>query len=121
MKISISSQGPNLDSPVDPRFGRAAQFLIYDTEATSYEVLSNMENLSAAQGAGIKTAETIANHGVQVLITGHCGPKAFSALKEAGIEVVGGAEGMTVSQALDKYKADELNVLNASDVRGHWK
>lgn len=121
MKISISSQGTSPDSTVDPRFGRAAQFLIYDTDAASYEVVSNAQGLSAAQGAGIKAAETISNHGVQVLITGHCGPKAFSTLKAAGIEVFSGAEGLTVSQAIEKYKSGQMNVSTASDVAGHWK
>jgi predicted Fe-Mo cluster-binding NifX family protein len=121
MKISISSLGPSLDSSVDPRFGRASQFLLYDTEASTYEVLSNSESLNAAQGAGIKAAETIANHGARVLITGHCGPKAYHTLRAAGVEVFGGAEGLTVSQALEKYKSGQLNALNSSDVAGHWQ
>jgi predicted Fe-Mo cluster-binding NifX family protein len=121
MKISISSQGPSLDSSVDPRFGRACQFLLYDTESSSYEVISNSESLNAAQGAGIKAAETITNKGAQVLITGHCGPKAFNTLREAGIEIFGGAEGLTVSEALEKYRSGGLQPLNSSDVTGHWK
>lgn len=121
MKISVSSQGSDLDSQVDPRFGRAAQFLIYDTEASSYEVVSNIQSMNAAQGAGIKAAETISNHGAQVLITGHCGPKAYGTLKAAGIEVVSGAEGLTVAQALEKYKSGRLNALDSPDVTGHWK
>jgi predicted Fe-Mo cluster-binding NifX family protein len=121
MKISISSQGTSPDSIVDPRFGRAAQFLIYDTEASSYEVVSNAQSLNAAQGAGIKAAETISNHGAQVLITGHCGPKAFNTLQAAGIRVFSGAEGLTVSQAIEKYKSGQLNASNSSDVTGHWE
>ncbi|MBN2243908.1 MAG: NifB/NifX family molybdenum-iron cluster-binding protein [Acidobacteria bacterium] len=121
MKISISAQGPNPEALVDPRFGRAAQFLIYDTDTDSYEVLSNAESQDAFQGAGIKAAETISRHGARVLITGHCGPKAFSTLKAAGIEVVTGAEGLSVSQAVDKYRSGQFNAANSSDVRGHWQ
>ncbi len=121
MKISISSQGSSPDSAVDPRFGRAAQFLIYDTNTYSYEVVSNSQSLDAAQGAGIKAAETISKHGARILITGHCGPKAFSTLKAAGIEVFTGAEGLSVSQAVDKYRSGQLNATNSSDVTGHWK
>ena len=121
MKISISSQGPNPDSIVDPRFGRAAQFLIYDTDTASYEVVSNSQSLEAAQGAGIKAAETISKHGAQVVITGHCGPKAFSTLKAAGIEIIIGADGLSVSEAVDKYQSGQLNATNSSDVTGHWK
>ena len=121
MKISISSQGWDLDSQVDPRFGRAAQFVIYDTEASSFEVVSNSQSLNATQGAGIKAAEIMSTRGVQVLITGHCGPKAFNALKAAGIEVISSAEGLTVAQALEKYKSGQFTTSNSPDVTGHWK
>jgi predicted Fe-Mo cluster-binding NifX family protein len=121
MKISITSQGRDLDSLVDPRFGRAAQFLIYDTEATSFEVVSNSQSLNAMQGAGIKAAEIMSNRGVQVLITGHCGPKAFTTLQAAGIEIINGAEGLTVAQALEKYKSGQFSTSNSPDVTGHWK
>jgi predicted Fe-Mo cluster-binding NifX family protein len=121
VKIIISSQGLKLDSAVDPRFGRAAQFILYDTETASYEAISNAQSLDAAQGAGIKAAETISRLGAQVLITGHCGPKAFETLKAAGIEVVIGAEGCTVSQALEKYKSGQLKTSGSSDVAGHWQ
>ena len=121
MKITISSQGKDLNSSVDPRFGRASQFILYDTETASYEVVSNAQSLNAAQGAGIKAAEAISRLGAQVLITGHCGPKAFETLSAAGIKIVLGAEGCTVSQALEKYKAGQLKASESSDVAGHWQ
>lgn len=121
MKIIVSAQGENLDSLVDPRFGRAAQFILYDTENSSYEVISNAQSLEAAQGAGIKAAETISRLGAQVLITGHCGPQAFQTLKAAAIDVISGAEGCTISQALENYKSGRLKPANSSDVSGHWQ
>jgi predicted Fe-Mo cluster-binding NifX family protein len=121
VKIIITTQGETLDSLVDPRFGRATRFILYDTETASYEAISNAQGMDAAQGAGIKAAETISRHGAQVLITGHCGPNAFEALKAAGIEIVSGAEGCTVSQALQKYKSGELKSMASSDVAGHWR
>jgi predicted Fe-Mo cluster-binding NifX family protein len=121
VKIIISAQGEKLDSLVDPRFGRATRFILYDTETASYEAISNEQGMDAAQGAGIKAAETISRHGAQVLITGHCGPNAFEALKAAGIKIVSGAEGCTISQALDKFKSGELKPTASSDVTGHWQ
>ena len=121
MKISVSSQGEKLDSAVDPRFGRAAQFILYDTQTESYEAISNSQSINTAQGAGIKAAETISRLGTEVLITGHCGPKAFQTLKAAGIEINVGAEGCTVSQALEKYKSGQLKAADSSDVVGHWQ
>jgi len=83
MKLAITAQGGTSDSPVDQRFGRAEWLLIHDTESSDWKAL---ENNDPAQGAGLKVAEMLANQGVENVITGHCGPKAFKALQAAGIE-----------------------------------
>ena len=81
MIIAVSSQGDNLDSPVDPRFGRAAYFVIYDTDNGSFEVVSNATNVGAAQGAGIQAAQLVAGYSPNLVISGNIGPKAFSVLE----------------------------------------
>ena len=43
LKIAITSKGKELDSPMDPRFGRAAYILIVDTLNHGLEVLDNSE------------------------------------------------------------------------------
>ncbi|SHL05579.1 Predicted Fe-Mo cluster-binding protein, NifX family [Desulfatibacillum alkenivorans DSM 16219] len=119
MLICISSQGPDLDSQVDPRFGRAAQFIIADTETGEAKAVDNKQNLQAAQGAGIQAAMTVANAGAKALLTGHCGPKAYVTLNKAGIEVYTGCNG-TVAQAIEDYKAGKLQKAAGADVEGHW-
>ena len=52
MKIAVSATGKNLDSAIDPRFGRCAYFLVVDTENMSLEVFSN-ESSALGGGAGI--------------------------------------------------------------------
>ena len=39
MKIAVTSTGTDLDSEVDPRFGRAKYIIIVDSEAFDFEVL----------------------------------------------------------------------------------
>jgi predicted Fe-Mo cluster-binding NifX family protein len=73
MKIAITTSGNDLNSPLDTRFGRAPKFLIYDLEAKTFEIADNEQNLNAAQGAGIQSAQNIARQGVKALVTGHCG------------------------------------------------
>ena len=119
MKIAVSSMGDTLDSAVDPRFGRAAQFVLVDTDTGEHKTISNAQNLSAAQGAGIQAAETVFSHGAEFVMTGHCGPKAFRALNAAGIKVIIGVEG-TVAEAVDKLKAGEVQPTDGADVEGHW-
>ena len=77
MKIAVTSLGESLDSPIDQRFGRARFFVLYDLESGEWTVHDNTQNLEAAQGAGIQAAQHVVNLGVEAVITGHCGPKAF--------------------------------------------
>ena len=121
MKITITSQGESLESAVDPRFGRAARFIVYDTDTGGFQAVSNSESLNASQGAGIKAAEVVSRLGAEVVITGHCGPKAHQTLSAAGIQVVLGAEGTTVAKALEKYKSGQLKASGSPDVAGHWE
>jgi predicted Fe-Mo cluster-binding NifX family protein len=119
MKIALTTSGTGLSAPLDSRFGRAPKFLIYDLEANTFEVTDNEQNLNAAQGAGIQSAQNIARLGVKALITGHCGPKAFKVLKAAGIKIYN-SSAATVSEALDQYRSNKLSESSSSDVDGHW-
>lgn len=119
MKIAVTASGNTLDSPVDPRFGRAAFFTVVDADTGAFEVHDNAQNLNAAQGAGIQAAETVSRLGAEVVITGHCGPKAFRALRAANIQIVVGANG-TVREAVERFKKGELKAAGTPDVEGHW-
>jgi predicted Fe-Mo cluster-binding NifX family protein len=63
MKVAVTAKGKMLESEVDPRFGRAAFFLIVDTESFDFEVVDNSENLNAFKGAGIQAATAISKKG----------------------------------------------------------
>lgn len=119
MKVAISAQGKNLENPVDLRFGRCSWFIVADTETGDYQAVSNDQNLNAAQGAGIQSAKTVSRQGVEAVLTGHCGPKAFRTLNVAGIKVFTGATG-TVADTLEKFKKGELPKAKEADVEGHW-
>jgi predicted Fe-Mo cluster-binding NifX family protein len=119
MMIVVSASGKTLDAQVDPRFGRAAFFIAVDSESGAFQAHENSQNLNAAQGAGIQSAETVSRLGAEVVITGHCGPKAFRVLNAAGIKVVVGAEG-TVRSALEAFQAGKLTHSDSPDVEGHW-
>ncbi len=64
MKICITSQGDNLDSKVDPLFGRCKFFIIVEPETLEYEVISN-PNIDASGGAGIQSGQIIAEKKVK--------------------------------------------------------
>lgn len=105
-KIAITSEGPELDDLVDPRFGRAAGFLIVDLEDMSTSYIDNGQTQVLAQGAGIQAAQLVAGAKVDCVLSGFVGPKAFQALSAVKIKVVQNLDaGMTVRQAVDKFKA----------------
>lgn len=119
MKIAVSAAQSKPDSEVDPRFGRAKGFMVYDDEMGSWGFIDNNQNLQAAQGAGIQSAANVVNAGCTVLISGHCGPKAFAALTKAGVEVYT-LSGGTIRGAIDSFKQKKLNKIECADVEGHW-
>ncbi len=100
--ICVTSQGDNLDSLIDPRFGRCRYFIVVNTETMDFEAVQN-PNISGMGGVGIQSAQFMADRGVRAVLTGNVGPNAFKTLQAAGVEVVTGVEG-TVKEAIEKYK-----------------
>ena len=119
MKIAVTSQGKELDSQVDPRFGRAAYILIVDSETLGFEVLDNKENVSSLKGAGIQAAANIHNKGAEVLLTGFCGPNAFKTLNAGGIKVASNASG-TIREAVKSFLDGKLTFADKANVEGNW-
>ena len=119
MKIVLTTSGDDLNAPLDTRFGRAPKFLLYDLESETFEVFDNRQNLNAAQGAGIQSAETVARLGAKALVTGHCGPKAFRVLTAAGIKIYN-TDAPTVAAAVEQYRSGRLIEARTADVEGHW-
>ncbi|MDD3370671.1 MAG: NifB/NifX family molybdenum-iron cluster-binding protein [Alphaproteobacteria bacterium] len=111
MKIAFTTSGKDMSAPMDPRFGRAAGFLIYDTDGKTFTCIEN-KGVDAAQGAGIKAAETIAKAGAQALVTGDCGPKAVQALAQANIHAFS-CKDKSVQAALELYLAQKLSPIAA--------
>ena len=119
MKIAFTTSADDLSAPLDRRFGRAPKILIYDLLNETLEVLDNRENQDAAQGAGIRSAEIVAQTGADTLVTGHCGPKAFRVLAAAGIKVFN-TDASTVGEALERFRRGSLVEATSADVDGHW-
>jgi hypothetical protein len=81
------------------------------------EALPNA-NISLGGGAGIQSAQTMANKGVSVVLTGNCGPNAFRVFGTAGIQVITGVSG-SVRQAVGQFKSGALAAAQAPNVQAH--
>jgi len=117
-RIAVTSEGPSLDDKVDPRFGRAAGFVVVDLDTMNTEYLDNGKSQVMAQGAGIQAAELVARAGVSCLLTGFVGPKAFQALSAAGIKIGQNLEGLTVRQAVERFKSGQVEMAHTANRAG---
>ena len=118
MKICVSASSGNLDANVDSRFGRCPYFVVVDSETMEFTAVSN-DSTNAAHGAGIQAAQTVANMGANVVITGNVGPNAFNVLSASGIKIVTGASG-NIREAIEKYKSGQLKEVSNPTVGGHF-
>jgi predicted Fe-Mo cluster-binding NifX family protein len=114
MKIVVSAKGRAPDSEIDPRFGRAACFLVFDTGSGAWQAVDNAQALSAAHGAGIQSAETVCRLGAGIVISGHVGPKAFTVLAAGGVKIYQG-DARTASEAVEAFQCGQLVELKDSN------
>jgi predicted Fe-Mo cluster-binding NifX family protein len=98
--------GRTLDAAVDPRFGRCSTFVLVETEDMSLEVIENT-NASRGGGAGIQSAQLMAQRNVKAVLTGSCGPNAHQTLSAAGIDVIVGCSG-TVAELIERFRSGQL-------------
>jgi len=118
MKIAITSTGKDLNTQIDPRFGRCQYFLIVDTDTMECEAIEN-DQAQARGGAGIQAGQLMAQRDVKAVLTGNCGPNAFQTLSAAGIEVVNGVSGIA-REAVERYTNGELAPAKDANVPSHF-
>lgn len=118
MKICVSSQGASAESIVDQRFGRAAYFVVYDTESGEFESIDN-SGAQAVGGAGVKTGQMVSESGVDVVLTGNVGPNAHQVLSAANIDVITGIGG-SVKEVVDRYLTGEYKISTSANVDSHF-
>jgi predicted Fe-Mo cluster-binding NifX family protein len=119
MKICITSTGPGLDAEMDPRFGRCQYFIFADPQSLELEVIEN-PNSETSGGAGIQSAQLVANRGVEAVITGQVGPNAYSTLQAGKVRILTGVTGI-VRDLLDKYKKGDFSIsAQGPTVQAHF-
>jgi predicted Fe-Mo cluster-binding NifX family protein len=121
MKVALTSLGTDLDSSIDESFGRARYFLVVETDTVEIvEIIDNLQNQQASHGAGTQAAQSVADKGVEWLLTGNVGPRAFSVLESVGINISTGASG-TVRDTIEKFKAGGFDKTSGPSRQGHMR
>jgi predicted Fe-Mo cluster-binding NifX family protein len=118
MKIAVTSTGPTLDDNVEARFGRCPYFLIIETDTMNVEPVQN-PNISLGGGAGTQSAQLMAEKGVGSVLTGNCGPNAFTVFGAAGINVITGVTGR-VRNAVEQFKSGSMSHSSVPNVESHY-
>jgi predicted Fe-Mo cluster-binding NifX family protein/ferredoxin len=118
MKIAVTATGPSLEDQVEARFGRCAYFLIIDSDTMEFEAVEN-PNIALGGGAGIQSAQMMAERGVETVLTGNCGPNAFSTFGAVGIQVIVDVSGI-VRQVVEQFKTGAFSASSGPSVQSHF-
>jgi predicted Fe-Mo cluster-binding NifX family protein len=109
MKIAVSVTASQPEADFDTRFGRAAAFVIVDTTSGEQLAVANPA-ARAGSGAGIRAAEFLVRQGVDAVISGAFGPKAYNVLHTAGLRLYQAKSG-TAKELVDRLLNGELDVV----------
>lgn len=112
MKIAVSATGNTMESRMDQRFGRAASFIVVETETMDFKAVDNAAAASSG-GAGISAAQMVADTGVEAVVTGNVGPNAMNVLKAANIAIYRGSAA-TVKENVELFKQGALDKISMS-------
>lgn len=100
LKIAISTDGHDLNSRVEHRFGTSRYLMIIDTETMAFEVVPNPGTLG--QG-GMQAVAVAIDRKVDTVLTGYCNPRVEDYLSANHIELLTGVEG-TVREVIERYQ-----------------
>jgi len=112
MKIAVSSTDKNIENNVSDIFGRCPYFIIAEIKDQKIGKTETIKNESTDQmsGAGISTAQLMAEKNVDAVITGNIGPRALDVLEQFNIKVYSG-EGV-IKEVLQEFIDGKLEKIN---------
>ena len=112
MKIAVSSTGEGFNSNISEVFGRCPYFIIAEIENQKIKKTETIENKNIDQmgGAGISTAQLMAENNIKAVITKNIGPRASDVLKQFNIEVYYGTG--RIKEVLQKLIDNKLEKIS---------
>jgi predicted Fe-Mo cluster-binding NifX family protein len=116
MKLAVSSQGKRRDAPVEPWFGKAAYFLMVDTDNMIIDALENDRTEGPEDINEINAARLVIDAGAQAVLTGNCSLDARRMFAAAGVKLFQGCP-ETVEEAIEQFQAGKLAEVQAPGPR----
>ena len=108
MKIAFPTNGKDLEAEMFLHFGRCNNYLIYDTENKSFEIIKNTSEHMGGKGL---PPELIKKNGANIMIVADLGKRALQLFSKLDIEVYCKAEG-EIQDVLDKFHQGKLEKAN---------
>jgi len=108
MKVAVASMGNVPEALVGIRFGTCSQFLVFDLDTMAALVVSVPPRQEAPGQVSLEAIRALAKQDVSVVITGTIKEVCRTTLEELGIEVISGVQGMTVLEAVERYRDSRL-------------
>jgi predicted Fe-Mo cluster-binding NifX family protein len=108
MKVAVASMGTVPEAWIGIKFGVCSQFLVFDLDTMEYVVISVPPHREDADRVSLTAIRAVAKQDVSAVITGDIKPICRQTLLDLGIDVIDGVEGMTVAEAIERYKVTGL-------------
>lgn len=110
MKVAVASMGTVPEAWVGIKFGVCSQFLVFDLDTMEYVVLSVPPRQEGVEQVSLTAIRAVAQQDVSAVITGNIKDVCRQTLLDLGIDVIDGVEGMTVAEAIERYKVTGLRM-----------
>ena len=107
MKVAVSATGNTAGALVHRQFGRCDWFLVFEDAKDKVKIFEN-PYADVQTGAGVGCAQDLIQEGVEVVISGQIGPKAYEVFKEAGVEVYLAPPDISAQDAYEKFLSKTL-------------
>jgi len=109
-RVAVVSQGEGLEAPLGLRFGTCSSFVLVDPATLEWEVV-RVEPDGPTREVNLQGIRAVVRGGADVLITPHIHAECCTALQALAVTVYLAPEGLTVREALERYRQGELKPL----------
>ncbi len=113
MKLIIPAvKAGNFETEIHENFGRTNYFAVVNCENNDLEFINNTAAAKSG-GAGVAAAQLCADQNADAVAAYHFGPKAYEALKAAGIKLLDLKDQKLIKEAFNDYQAGKLDEAEA--------
>jgi predicted Fe-Mo cluster-binding NifX family protein len=117
--IAVPSENPGgLDAAIGQHFGHCDVYTIVEARGREIMAVRTLPNVPHQQGGCMAPVNHLARNGVKVLIAGGMGMRPLMGFHQVGVQVVYGAEAISVGHAIQAFLAGALPAFRTENTCG---